>query len=140
MCYSGKKQGGFTLVEVIISMAIISAIAAAFIMVFGGGFTNIFAMGARSEAKSLAAQQMEMLYAAPPPLSRTAIITMLEGEGGFHVTGTDNLYLPRAGKDFNFSVISFQPRAGITGNKVIIVYFYHAGERHTTLTAYIRGG
>jgi len=140
MCYGSKKQGGFTLVEVIISMAIISAVAAAFILVFGGGFANIFAMGSKNEAMSLAAQRMEMLYAAPQPLNGTAIIEMLKEEGGFHITGTDNIYLPRAGRDFNFSVESFQPRAGIRGNKVIIVYFYHGGERHTTLTAYIREG
>ncbi|HAP32415.1 MAG TPA: hypothetical protein DCQ14_05105 [Firmicutes bacterium] len=140
MCHHNKKQSGFTLVEVIISMAIISAITAAFITVFGGAFTNIFAMGSRSEAKSLAAQRMENLYAAPQPLNGTAIITMLEREGGFRVTGTENLYLPRAGKDFNFSVLNFQPRAGITGNKVMIVYFYHGGERYITLTSYLRGG
>lgn len=48
--YYFKRQNGFSLIEIIVSMAIIGIISITFLTIFTSGFSNIFAAGNKSEA------------------------------------------------------------------------------------------
>ena len=74
---SGNCKNGLTLIELIISMAIISIIAVAFFGVFGGGLKSIYDAGHRSKAQHSARQVVENILAsgvAPSPLPANTFV------------------------------------------------------------------
>ncbi|MEW6540171.1 MAG: prepilin-type N-terminal cleavage/methylation domain-containing protein [Bacillota bacterium] len=53
------RTGGFTLIEVLVALSILSIIIASFTLLFGAGFSGIFAGGHRSKAQYTAQEGME---------------------------------------------------------------------------------
>ena len=143
----GKK--GFTLVEVIVSMAILALIAAAFVPLFGFSFTNIFSYGERDKAMSVASDIMEELYSLQP------LEANKELSGSFSKNGTNDLKISDLGEngtyeyngrefevlDFDDDFTAISNEDDITGYKVTIEFPYKEGdkERHVTLTSFVRG-
>jgi len=56
---------GFTLVEVLVALAVLGIVAASFTALFSSSFQGIFAMGTRSDALFVGHQQMERIMAMP---------------------------------------------------------------------------
>jgi len=148
------KNKGFTLVEVIVSMAILALIATAFVPLFGFSFTNIFSYGERDKAMSVASDIMEELYATQPFSEESKIADFinddldLEDLDGNKIAGNevDNENELRDDYDnknvFNYLVKDNNMEINgteINGYEVTIVVFYKNGERHVTLTSFVRG-
>jgi len=57
-----KNKKGFTLIEVLISLAILGIIVFAFLNLFGTSFVNIYTMGGKDRAMAQASDIMEILY------------------------------------------------------------------------------
>ena len=137
-----NKQNGFTLVEVIVSMAILSILAVTFLMTFTTGFTNIFASGNKNEAMTLASDKLELLY-AKQPISDDDIVSLTDSDifnGKFIEENHDALY--EYDKDFDYDeegAFNFTVEAKELGYKVTIVSFYQNAERYVTLTSFVRG-
>jgi len=75
------RKKGMTLVEIIVSIAILGIIAVAFLPVFTTGFSSVFHAGNKSEALYRAQQDMEGLIAdktitASPPVENTDKMTI----------------------------------------------------------------
>ena len=58
-----KSREGFTLIEVLVSLAIIGLIATVFLPIFSGGLANIFDMGRSTQTMNHEAQMyMDQIY------------------------------------------------------------------------------
>ncbi|MDW7661064.1 MAG: type II secretion system protein [Bacillota bacterium] len=71
-----KKNYGFTLVEIIISMALIGIIAVSFLSLFTAGFSTVYSMGRKTQTMNYDAQRyMDQIYDGTSP----ADIDLLDG-------------------------------------------------------------
>lgn len=140
-----KDKKGFTLVEVIIAMAILGIITISIITVFSSSFSNIFSMGNRSKAIAVASQKLEVLYTIPISMRDSTTIknTLLDDETIF-VEGDETLLYQQSDK--NLTRFKIQPKKLMDyngekiGYEITIVVFYQNGQRHVTLNTFIRGG
>lgn len=58
-----NNKGGFTLIEVVLSIAILSIIAVSFLTIFTSGFSSIYAMGRKTQTMNNQAQMyMDQIY------------------------------------------------------------------------------
>ena len=57
-----KENKGFTLIEIILAMAILGIILVAFMGAFSGGFINIITMGNKSKAVAEAQAVIDFMY------------------------------------------------------------------------------
>ena len=136
------KNKGFTLVEVIVSMAILALIATAFVPLFGFSFTNIFSYGERDKAMSVASDIMEVLYAEQeldlnPGSSYDDYDDYIEGL-------IDDYTEYAKGVDYKLKEVKKMDNENngdidIKGYKITIEVPYKDGERHVTLTSFVRG-
>ena len=132
------EQKGMTLVEVLVSMAILVIIALAFFLVYTSAFSNTYAYGKKNAAMTLASEAMEALYAIEPAAGHT-IAAKLSSLNGNQISTPDELFV-ETGRDFNFLIEPVATLNGATsGHKVTIAVFYQAEQRHVTLTTFIRG-
>ena len=133
---SGQK--GMTLVEVLVSMAILVIIALAFILVYTTAFSNTYAFGKKNAAMALASEAMEALYAIEPAAEGT-IAAKLSSLNGNQVSSRDELYL-ETGHDFNYLIEPVATLNGATsGHKVTIAEYDQAVKSHVTLVTFIPG-
>ncbi len=69
-----KNYHGFTLVEIIISMALIGIIAVSFLSLFTAGFSTVFSMGRKTQIMNYDAQwYMDRIYEGETPSSIDAL-------------------------------------------------------------------
>ncbi|MEN1759287.1 type II secretion system protein [Anoxynatronum sibiricum] len=61
-----RKSSGLTLIEVIISLAIIGIVIISLLTMFTFGFDTVFSMGRRTEATRIAQEFMDEHYALEP--------------------------------------------------------------------------
>ena len=58
-----NNKSGFTLIEIIISLAILGIMAVSFLTIFSSGFSTIFTMGRKTQAMNNQAQMyMDQIY------------------------------------------------------------------------------
>ena len=125
-----QREKGFTMVEVLISMAIISLLAMSFIPLFSSSLVNIFAYGERERAMTAASDIMEHLYARQPFDNGEPDIEELINENN-----ENNKY-----EDFSFDdEIDKEVIEDVEGYKVTIEVKYQNEERKVTLTSFVRG-
>ena len=130
-----KNEKGFTLIEVIVSVVILSILAVSFVPLFGFSFTNIFSYGERDKAMSVASNIMEELYAEQPLEEEFSVtdIAGIEDNNDYFIYNGENEF--KLEKDEVLVVDS----ADITGYKATIEVPYKNGERHVKLTSFVRG-
>lgn len=130
-----NKNNGFTLIEVIISIVMLSIILLTFLTVFSTSSINVFNSGNKNSAMNLASDTMELLYSSQPYIDSNSLVDRLKALGGNHTQPLSENY---AEKTFNFSVQD-ATLMGIKGYNVTIVAFYKNGQRHVELTSFVRG-
>ena len=140
-----KNREGLTLMEVIISLAILGIITVSIITIFSNSFSNVFSMGNRSKALAEASRKMEILYTIPVEERNIdtlkdalvdATTVYVEGEAALYQSTSDNIV--------RFMIT---PQTLLqdhdeenTGFAVTIVVFYQDGGRRVTLDTFLRGG
>lgn len=71
---NNRNQSGFTLVEIIISMALIGIIAVSFLSLYTMGFSTVFSMGRKTQTINYDAQwYMDRIYDGEDPSSIDAL-------------------------------------------------------------------
>ncbi|QNO16114.1 prepilin-type N-terminal cleavage/methylation domain-containing protein [Alkalicella caledoniensis] len=118
-----NNNKGFTLIEVIISILIISIIVLAFLSIFSNSVINVFSMGNKNTAMVLASDIMEILYGSQP----------------FENIGQLNEFLDSLEGNFSYSVQQSTLLGEIDGFNVTIVAYYKNGDRSVELKSFIRG-
>lgn len=129
------NQSGFTLIEVIISIVMLSIVVLSFLTIFSTSSINIFSFGNKNSAMNVASDTMELLYSSQPYSDSSLVVDRLLLLGGKH---TEPISHNHAGKNFNFSVKD-ATLLGIDGFNVTIVAFYKNGERYVELTSFVKG-
>lgn len=128
-----QREKGFTMVEVLISMAIISLLAMSFIPLFSSSLVNIFSYGERERAMTAASDIMEHLYARQPFDEEDDI--EYEIDELINENNENNKY-----EDFSFDdEIDKEVIEDVEGYKVTIEVKYQNEERKVTLTSFVRG-
>ncbi len=136
---------GFTLIETLVSLAILVIMAALFMTVLSSSIKNIYSSGVTSKSFVFISEEIENLYSMQP-LTYEEIEEKLKDKGKIYYVGSEDdeenyieeIYKKPEGKDFNF-LIKTHDKDGIKGFNVIIVYFYNNGEDYVTLTTFFRG-
>ena len=126
-----QQNEGFTLIEIIVSIAILGIITVSVMGLFSNSFVHVFSSGKRDEAITRAANKMESLYETNPStkedlsLKNAVQVTDCSQNGDLY-NKTDN------------NIIRYCIKTKEDGFKVTIVAFYMNGKRHVTLTSFIR--
>jgi prepilin-type N-terminal cleavage/methylation domain-containing protein len=118
-----KFQRGITLIEVIVSMAILSIIAVSLLGIFSSGISSIFSMGRKTKAMAEAQKVMDIVDKSGS-ITSTSIQSTINNEGG---SGYMSFSLDN----------SFVVTPGIAMNKVTITVSYNNGARSVSLTSLI---
>lgn len=138
-----REQKGFTLLEIVVSIAVIGILATVFFSLFSFGFVGISSVGSKDNAIAQASKLLEQLYGkqGEDGFSEGKIITILEENNGKHVENKEDLYEYEVGEDIVFfieEVTPFEGEEDIIVDEVTIVVFYQNGARHATLTSFFR--
>lgn len=150
-----NRQNGFTLIEIIVSLAIIGIIAAVFLNIFGSGVTNIFNMGKKSQANVLAQSLVDRIYESSMTIDAktladfaavraavetktNTVLTAEVGAGGFEeVTSVNfnNAYINGTSKNVRYCIISSSNTlvAGNTYPLIKLRLYYDKGKSSVTL-------
>lgn len=125
---------GLTLIEILVSIAILGIMVVAFSKVFVQGFSNIAIMGDKTKAMATAQKVMDTAY----QFGRSAINTSLIGISNKSLTTTElNTYdSTKLVKHYTESpTYSFLSGASFT--KLTVKVYYHNGASSITLTSFI---
>ncbi len=141
-----RNQRGLTLIEIIVSMAILGIILVVILGVFSLGFSNIAFSGQKSKelmnvqsiVDDLNAQDFMTTSSHP---AQYYIVNYLTGKIYNSVSDLSQITV-NAGNDVNFYVSPQETIAGTAGNSVTIVAFTQNGKRYAQLSTFLpdRGG
>ncbi|GAB6182081.1 hypothetical protein JCM14036_34000 [Desulfotomaculum defluvii] len=127
-----SKNKGFTLVELLISMAVLTILIVAFTTFFSWNTTSIFETGERDKALANAENVLEELF-------------YKEDQEGYFTNGTylEELELvpyeevaDYKNRDRNIFVEPYSSETE-NGYSVTVVVFYQNGQRHVTISSFI---
>lgn len=127
-----KKKKGYTLLELIISLAILSIIVVTFLTMFTGGFTNIFNMGRKTKT-------VGEVKAAINNVCQKKDIRAIPDDWKM-VDSKDELYIYQDIKPNKYFVEDYRivsESKTYTYQKLTLVSFYNNGKNYTELTAVI---
>lgn len=144
------NECGFSLVEILVAMLLLSVMVIAFFNLFDAGLFNVFSSGQRNDALELAFEKMERLYARTSPTSGNDLNTkddiheyLTDRDGFFVDDGQD----PNSAHPFSFYLVDTanEPKVLLTagvdpyevdGVEVTIVVFY-LDTRTVSLTGFL---
>jgi prepilin-type N-terminal cleavage/methylation domain-containing protein len=133
-----KQNKGFTLIEIILAMAILGIILVAFMGAFSGGFINIITMGNKSKAVAEAQAVIDFMYTEGIDEAVLTSTFDIEGEISYSALETSP-YNPA--KPIYYGVesetIGTTPPDIVTAQKVKVLVYYQNGKQFVTLTALI---
>lgn len=150
-----RNQRGLTLIEIIVSMAILSIILVVILGVFSFGFSNIAFSGQKSKelmnvqsiVDDLNAQDfMTTGIGSGTKPAHDYIVTYLSGltDKTYHSVSDSTQVSVYAGYDVNFYVSpkeaiikGVDDSSSVNGNSVTIVAFTQNGERHAQLSTFL---
>jgi len=118
---------GFTLVEILISLAILGIIVSAFVGLFGTGFANIFSIGNKDLAMAEASEVFEILYREleNERLTKGKIEEILDNQNvaDYEISEYKTIFSngdPKGGYEVTITIV-------------------YQGDREVSLTSFIRG-
>ncbi|WP_347487622.1 prepilin-type N-terminal cleavage/methylation domain-containing protein [Desulfoscipio sp. XC116] len=122
---------GFTLVEVLVAMAILTITVVCFTFVFGWNYENIFLMGDKSKAVAKAQESIERLY-----------VDINDNDVGLkRIYNPNELYIYDETEPGNYYIednVTFALEGKeVEGYKVTVIVFYKNGERNAKISSYI---
>jgi|GEM_PF-6926062 len=139
-----RNQRGLTLIEIIVSMAILAIILVVILGVFSFGFSNIAFSGQKSEELMNVQSVVDSLNARDFMTTSTqtehdAIVNYLSGLTGktYHSVSDSTQVSVYAGYDVNFYVSPQETVADVYGNSVTVAAFTKNGERHAQLSTFL---
>ncbi|HBV97079.1 MAG: hypothetical protein JL50_12640 [Peptococcaceae bacterium BICA1-7] len=123
-----SQNKGFTLVELLVSMAVLAILVVAFVNFFGWSITSIFESGQKTkDAVAKADTKLQQLYYS---------MDDYESDSEYVSPGSVLTY---KGRELNFCVEE-ATYLDVAGYKVTVVVFYDNGERYVSMTDFIKGG
>lgn len=139
-----RHNKGLTLIEIIISVAILGIIAIAVLNVFVFGYSEIFAAGFRTDKVhdvQLIVDQLNTDNDNQKFTTTSQISTYFTSKGYNVVTDLNQLNIRNGNVDINCHVGSEITKGSIPGFQVSILKFYKNGTRSVQLTTFvIKGG
>ena len=121
---------GFSLVEVLVAITVLTITIVSFTFVYGWSFENIFLMGEKSTAVAKAQNALERMY-----------ININDDKIDLQrVISPDDLYTYSESGNYYVEenvTYTLEEDEDVVGNKVTVVVFYKNGERHVSLSAFI---
>jgi prepilin-type N-terminal cleavage/methylation domain-containing protein len=131
------NKKGFTLVELIISIAILGIISTAFLSMFGFGYSNITEAGIRTKAINKTQNIIESAY-AKKFYNPSEIRAFMSGHGYNNITNISNLYIQSGGNETNYFVKDTITALNGTDCYIItVVVFYKNGTKNIDVTTAI---
>jgi len=129
-----NSKRGFSLIEVVVSMLIVSLIAMAFLSLFGSAYSTIFMMGRKTKAVNEAQTLIEAYY-VNPNIINTDYPTWKLVTGDMNNTLVDYNVNP-SNLGFNkFYKIESVTQNGKTMSKVTVLVFYNNNTKSIKLSA-----
>lgn len=127
-----RDSKGLTLIEVLVSIALLSLTSIILLTIFSGAFSSIFSMGRKTKAVADAQSIIDQVYESGD--TTTAYIQSLEGSP--ENIPFDDPYDPNTNGAirFNLNTIVID---GQNFNKLDVLVFYQNGERNIQLSALI---
>lgn len=144
-----NNENGFTLIEVVLSVAILSIFILVITQFMGISVTNIFLKGEQSKALAAAEDKMEKIYAAAEDAGASTDLTdyndLKKSEDGWIDCSDDDDVdaVLVNGADYSpiyclQNVTNLNEDGGeATGTQVTVVAFYHNGQHKVKLTNFI---
>ncbi len=132
-----KKKSGFTLVEIIVAVAILGLLVSMFLSAFYSGATGVLFSGQKSrELMSLQSVMDELNQKSFN--DRGEIDTYLGTTKGFHsVADLNQVSVQVSGEQVNYYLSAEETKAGVKGYSVTIVQFIDSGKRSAKLSTFI---
>ncbi len=128
-----KRKRAFTLVEIIISMAIIGIIVVPFLAMFTSSFSTIFSMGHKTEASNEAQAFIESVYNGGISEITNVALAFNSTEENDPANMNNTLYDPSG---LNKQIYHNVDTSG-TQPKVTVMVFYQNGSRLVKLSALV---
>lgn len=127
-----KNSKGLTLVEILVSIAILTIISIFLLTIFSGAYSSIFSMGRKTNAVAVAQSIIDQVYESGD--ATTTYIQSLEGSP--QNVPLSNPYDSEvdSGIRFNLNAVFID---GKNFNQLDVLVFYQNGERSIELTALI---
>lgn len=129
------NKKGFTLIELILSMAILGILLVAFMTVFNFSYFNIINAGSRTDATYVANGITDSLFSTPFN-NEAAIQTFLSGKGYGTESATVTTY---ASKNVNYKVTNGVV-LNVNGSTVEIAVFYNSRHDYVQFTVFVPYG
>ena len=136
------NERGMTLIEIIVSIAILGIILVAFLNMFSFGFENLVFSGQKS--KQLMDLQTivddlnaQAFFTTPSSTAQASIINYLNSKGYHKVNDLSQISVQAAGEDINYYVSAQETKAGTLGNTVTVLKFTENGKRNARLSTFL---
>lgn len=127
-----------TLIEIIIAIAILGIIAAAFLTAFSSGYSMIFTMGHKTQATGTAQEIMDAIYLEGDP-TPAKIETLLASKG--YTYESKSTYSNLVNDAYNNKDVRYCIETtnvlGTNSDTVSVLVFYQGGKQSVTLTSVI---
>ena len=128
-----ESKKGITLIEILVTIAILGIIVVAFGGAFVNGYSTVFAMGNKTKAMVSAQEAMDLAYKN----GKTNINSSLTGIS-VDKTATDFSYSPSSTVQHKISTQNVVfPYGTVVFTKLTIRVYYQNGNREVDLTSYI---
>lgn len=123
---------GLTIIEIIITIAILGIIALGFFSVFMGSYSTIYTMGNKSKAMVKAREIIDTAY-------ENRDVDILKVRLISNESTPSDVYTFETGKTSKY-MTEIKPIDGFNYTKLTVVVFYQQGKKHVKLTSLMPAG